>query len=56
MEACLTESKKVPKEDQEIPIMEVPQKATKAKDTKEVSLGLADSSKTMKIRAYLDPE
>ncbi|XP_066374978.1 uncharacterized protein [Miscanthus floridulus] len=48
MEAYLTESKKVPEEAQEIPMMEAPQKATKAKETKEVSLGLTDSTKTMR--------
>ena len=55
MEAYLTESKKVPKEAQEIQTMEAPRKATKAKDTKEVSLGLADLAKTVKIGAHLDP-
>ena len=54
MDACLAESKKVPIEEQEIPMMVVPCEATKAKETKEVSLGLADPSKTMKIEARLD--
>ena len=54
MEACLAESKKVPKEAQEISTMETPQKAAKATKTKEVSLGLADPAKTMKIGAHLD--
>ena len=56
MEACLAKSKKVPEEAQEIPTMEAPRKATKAKDTKEVSLGLTDLAKTMKIGSHLDPK
>ena len=36
--------------------MQVPRQATKAKETKEVSLGLADPTKTMKIEAHLDPK
>ena len=56
MEACLTESKKVPKDDKEIPTMEAPREATKAKETKEVSLGLVDLAKTVKIGAYQDPK
>jgi hypothetical protein len=35
MEACLAKSKKVPEEDQEILMMEMPRKATKANETKE---------------------
>jgi len=54
MEACLVESKKVLAEAQEIPMMEMPWKAIKATETKEVSLGLVDLAKTMKIRAHLD--
>ena len=46
MEACLAESRKVPKEAQEISTMEMPRKAAKATKTKEVSLGLADPAKT----------
>ena len=56
MDACLAESKKVPIEEQEIPMMVVPCEATKAKETKEVSLGLVDPSKIVKIRAHLDPK
>ncbi|XP_066392228.1 uncharacterized protein [Miscanthus floridulus] len=54
MEACLAKSKKVPEDDQEIPTMEAPRQATKASETKEVSLGLADLANTMKIGAHLD--
>lgn len=46
MDAYLTESKKVPLELQEIPTMEAHREDTKAKETKEMSLGLADPSKT----------
>jgi hypothetical protein len=56
MDTCLTESKKVPLEEQEILTMEAPREATKAKETKEVSLGLADPSKTVKTGAHLDPK
>ena len=56
MDACHTKSKKVSEDEQEIPMKEAPHKATKAKDTKEVSLGLADPAKTMKIGANLDPK
>ena len=56
IEAYLAESKKVPEGDQEIPMMEMPWKATKAKETKEVSLGLTDLTKTVKIGAHLDPK
>ena len=37
-------------------MMAAPHEATKAKETKEVSLCLTDPSKTMKIRAHLDPK
>jgi hypothetical protein len=56
METCLTESKKVPEEDQEISTMEMPRKATKATETMEVSLGLIDQAKYVKIGAHLDPK
>ena len=56
MEACLTESQKVPKDDQEILMKQAPWEATKAKETKEVSLGLTNLTKTVKIRAHLDPK
>jgi len=37
-------------------MLEAPRVATKAKETKEVSLSLDDASKTAKIRANLDPK
>jgi hypothetical protein len=36
--------------------MEMPRKATKANETKEVSLGLTSPAKTVKIGALLDPK
>jgi hypothetical protein len=36
-------------------MLEAPRAATKAKETKEVGLGLDDASKTTKIGANLDP-
>ena len=55
MEALITDSKKIPAAEQEILI-----KATlcsyKSRDTKEVSLGLEDPSKTVRIGANLDPK
>jgi len=56
MDTYLIESKKVPLEEHEISMMVAPREATKAKETKEVSLGLADPSKTVKIGAHLDPK
>ncbi|XP_066341405.1 uncharacterized protein [Miscanthus floridulus] len=56
MDACLAESKKVPKAEQEILTMEASRQATKAKETKQVGLGLANPSKTVKIGAHLDPK
>jgi hypothetical protein len=55
MQACLSKSKKIPVEEQEILMLEAPHAATKAKETKEVGLGLDDASKTSKIGANLDP-
>ena len=56
MDTCLIESKKVPLEEHEISMMVAPREATKAKETKEVSLGLVDLAKTVKIGAYQDPK
>jgi len=56
MDAYLAKSKKVPEDEQEIPTMEAPQEATKAKETKEVSLGLADPAKTVNIGVHLNPK
>jgi hypothetical protein len=56
MDTCLTESKKVPPELQEILMMEAHREDAKAKETKDVSLGLVDPSKTVKIGAHLNPK
>ena len=42
--------------DMEIPELEPPRASAKSKEVKEVGLGLDDPSKTMKIRAHLDPK
>ena len=49
-------TKTVPADDLEIPSLEPPRASTKSKETKEVSLGLDDPFKTMKIGAHLDPK
>ena len=52
----VTDAKMVPADDLEIPLLEPPHASAKSKETKEVSLGLDDPSKTMKIGAHLDPK
>ena len=56
MASVVTEAKTVPADDMEIPELEPPRAFAKSKETKEVSLGLDDPSKTIKIRAHLDPK
>ena len=56
MASMVTDAKTVPADDLEIPSLEPPRASTKSKETKEVSLGLDDPSKTMKIRAHLNPK
>ena len=56
MASVVTDAKTVPADDLEIPSLEPPCASTKSKETKEVSLGLDDPSKTMKIGAHLDPK
>ncbi|XP_066383832.1 uncharacterized protein [Miscanthus floridulus] len=56
MDNCLATSKEVPMEEQEIPMMEAPRAATKAKETKEVDLSIGNKNKTTKIGANLDPK
>ena len=56
MTSVVTDAKTVPADDLEIPSLEPPRTSTKSKETKEVSLGLDDPSKTMKIGAHLDPK
>ena len=56
MASVVTDAKTVPADDLEILALEPPHASTKSKETKEVNLGLDDPSKTMKIRAHLDPK
>ena len=56
MASVVTDTKTVLTDDQEIPSLEPPHASTKSKETKEVSLGLDDPSKTVKIGAHLDPK
>ena len=55
MASVLTNTKTVPADNLEIPSLEPPHASAKSKETKEVGLGLDDPSKTVKIRAPLDP-
>ena len=54
--SVVTEAKMVPSDDMEILELEPPRASAKSKETKEVSLGLDNPSKTMKIGAHLDPK
>ena len=56
MASVVTDAKTVPTDDLEIPSLEPTRAFTKSKETKEVSLSLNDPSKTVKIRAHLDPK
>ena len=56
MASVVTDAKAVPADDLEIPSLQPPRAFAKSKETKEVDLGLDDPSKTMKIRAHLDPK
>ena len=56
MASVVIDAKTVPADDLEIPALEPPCAYTKSKETKEVSLGLDDPSKTVKIGAHLDPK
>ena len=56
MASVVTDAKTVPTDNLEIPLLEPPCASAKSKETKEVSLGLDDPSKTMKIGAHLDPK
>ena len=53
MASVVAEAKTIPADDMEIPELELPCASAKSK---EVSLGLDDPSKTMKIGAHLDPK
>ena len=56
MASVVTKAKTVPTDNMEILELEPPRASTKSKEVKEVGLGLDDPSKTMKIRAHLDPK
>ena len=56
MASVVTKAKPVPTKDMEILELEPPCASGKSKEVKEVSLGLDDPSKTMKIGAHLDPK
>ncbi|XP_066333585.1 uncharacterized protein [Miscanthus floridulus] len=56
MEACITDSKKVPAKEQAILTQEPPRSMTKSKDKKEVQLMIGDRSKTARIWGHLDPK
>ena len=56
MASVVAKAKTVPADDMEIPEIDLPRSSTKSKEIKEVSLGLNDASKTMKIGAHLDPK
>ena len=56
MASVVTEAKTAPADDMEILELELPRASTKSKEVKEVGLGLDDPSKTVKIRAHLDPK
>ena len=56
MASMVTDAKTVSVNDLEILVLEPPCTSAKSKETKEVSLGLDDPSKTVKIGAHLDPK
>ena len=56
MASMVNDAKTVPVDDLEIPALEPPHASTKSKETKEVGLRLDDPTKTVKIRAHLDPK
>ena len=56
MASMVTYTKMVPTEDLEIPSLEPPRASTRSKETKEVSLGLDNPSKTIKTGVHLDPK
>ena len=56
MASVVTEAKTVPSKDMEILELEPPRASTMSKEIKEVSLGLNDPSKSVKIGTHLDPK
>ena len=56
MASMVNDAKTVLTDDLEIPALEPPRASIKSKEMKEVSLGLDDPTKTIKIGAHLDPK
>ena len=56
MARVVTDAKMVPADDLESLALEPPCASAKSKETKEVSLGFDDPTKTIKIGAHLDPK
>ena len=56
MASVVIDAKTVPTDDLEILALELPRASAKSKEMKEVSLGLDDPTKTIKIGAHLDPK
>ena len=56
MASVVIDAKTMHIDDLEIPSLEPPRASAKSKENKEVSLGLDDPFKTMKIGAHLDPK
>ena len=56
MASMVTDAKTASTNDLEIPTLEPPRAFAKSKETKEVSLGLDDPSRTVKIEDHLDPK
>jgi hypothetical protein len=56
MQQSITDTKKIPPTDLEIPWKEAAHAATKSKETKEVELVPSDKSKMARIGATLDPK
>ena len=56
MASMVADAMTAPTNDLEIPALEPPRASTKSKETKEVSLGLDDPTKIVKIGAHLDPK
>ena len=56
MASVVTEAKTLHAKDMEILELEPHRASAKSKEIKEVGLGLDDPSKTVKIRAHLDPK
>ena len=56
MANVVIKAKTLPTNDMEIPKLEPPHASVKAKEIKEVGLGLDDPSKNVKVGAHLDPK